>query len=177
MAGLLLGRLFVYRTQVADLTPLTGMPTLRVLNLGGCPVRDLTPVTTLPALHYVNLASTPISDLGDLPARLPRVIWAVHYSLGPGFGGIMGGLSRNTLGFFTDDGWDEVSERLGGLPPDRFVHSVGGDASYRNFLLDLDVLDAAGNPTVVCWDFKQWQVGGHQQFWDWLDGDGVELAC
>jgi hypothetical protein len=380
LAGLRLQRLFVYRTQVRDLSPLAGMATLQVLGLVACPVRDLSVVTTLPALHSVNLNRTGITDLGDLPDRVPGVtfegvgepvpapfdastpatttgplaeepaaaligefhaagddwaragqlkramlagrrldlvqpivdegttvagmflpdgigdvpfpdnpwgipasagldaaltrvwgpvaglaprfvaavrdrtlalallteadgtaalgyfawsrgddgsgrlipppdsldrfadpdidyylsvvvgaaphladptavvpllagpvprpirdFWAIHHSLKPTYGDSVGGaLSCNTLEFFDGDGWSVAAKRLGGLPPDRFVHSVG-HADYDDYVLDLDVLDGAGNPTVANWAFKEWEVSDHKQYWDWLDSTGTDL--
>ncbi|WUH98924.1 hypothetical protein OHR68_36340 [Spirillospora sp. NBC_00431] len=58
--------------------------------------------------------------------------------------------------------------------PDRFVHSAGR-ANYDDYVLDLDVLDAAGNPTVATWAFKEWVVSDHKQFWDWLDSTAIGL--
>ncbi|REF00839.1 leucine-rich repeat domain-containing protein [Thermomonospora umbrina] len=111
---------------------------------------------------------------GPVPAPI-REFWAVHHSFGSHFGGIVGALRCNTLGYFDGDGWEQVAERLGGHPPDRFVHGVGSD-HYESFLLDLDLLDAAGYPTIARWAFKEWTIGDHKPFWDWLDGDGTRLA-
>ncbi|GAA4965834.1 hypothetical protein GCM10023205_32830 [Yinghuangia aomiensis] len=106
---------------------------------------------------------------GPVPAPL-RALWAVHHQLGC----IGGDLSGDVLGFVDDD-WDEGLERTGGTPPDRLVRSVG-EGDFVSYVLDLDILDAAGHPTVACWAWKDWGLDGHRQFWDWLDSVGVTLA-
>lgn len=112
---------------------------------------------------------------GPIPVPV-RDFWAVHHGLGSRLGGRIGGdLRYNTLGFFDGDGWDAVTERTGGHPPDRFVHDVGS-GDYDSYVLDLDMLDPAGNPTVARWAWKEWVIGDHKQFWDWLDTDGTCLA-
>lgn len=121
----------------------------------------------------------PTAVVPVLAGPVPRPIrgfWTIHHFLGqqPYDHSIGGALDINTLEFFNDDSWSVAAERLGGLPPDRFVHSVGYD-DFVTYVLDLDVLDSSGNPTVVAWDWKAWEVGGHKQFWDWLDSDGAEL--
>ncbi|MGI5207442.1 leucine-rich repeat domain-containing protein [Spirillospora sp. CA-108201] len=109
------------------------------------------------------------------PVPLPiRDFWAVHHVLDTGFDRIGGGLDCNTLEFFADDGWSVVAERLDGHPPDRFVHSVG-NGNYDIYVLDLDMLDSAGNPTVAHWAFKEREIGDHKQYWEWLDGTGADL--
>ncbi|WP_327092187.1 hypothetical protein OIE66_16565 [Nonomuraea sp. NBC_01738] len=120
----------------------------------------------------------PAATVPLLAGPVPRPIrdfWAIHHILRPDHGDSVGGpLAVNTLEFFPADGWSTVSKRLGELAPDRFVHSAGR-ANYDDYLLDLDLLDAAGNPTVATWAFKEWKVGGHLQYWDWLDGTGAGL--
>ncbi|SDJ00897.1 hypothetical protein [Nonomuraea jiangxiensis] len=120
----------------------------------------------------------PTARVPLLAGPVPRPIrdfWAIHHVLKPAHGDSVGGaLARNTLEFFQDDTWSMAAKRLGGLPPDRFIHSVGR-ADYDDYVLDLDVLDGAGNPVVATWAFKEWEVGGHKQFWDWLDSTGTDL--
>ncbi|MEV0231917.1 hypothetical protein [Nonomuraea sp. NPDC050786] len=111
---------------------------------------------------------------GPVPRPI-RDFWAIHHSLRPAYGDTIGGpLSMNTLEFFDDDSWNAAARRLGGLPPDRFVHSVG-HADYDAYLLDLDLLDGAGNPTVATWAFKEWVVSDHKDYWDWLDSTGTRM--
>ncbi|TDC78020.1 hypothetical protein [Streptomyces hainanensis] len=124
------------------------------------------------APRHVEPTATVPAPAGPVP-RPVRDLSAVHHHLvAPHDARVGGDLSYNMLGFFSDDGWRAVSERLGWLPPDRFVVGVGS-SDFSCFLLDLDVLDAAGNPTVVNWALKEWELGGHQQFWDWLDTTGA----
>jgi hypothetical protein len=119
----------------------------------------------------------PTADVPVLAGPIPRPIrdfWTVHHVLSCSGHSIGDNLARNTLELFHDEPWSAAAKRLGDLPPDRFVHSVGtGD--YDDYVLDLDVLDDAGNPTVACWAFKEWQVSEHQQYWDWLDSTGTDL--
>lgn len=121
----------------------------------------------------------PTAVLPLLAGPVPRPIrdfWAIHHSLEPTYGDPVGGaLSMNTLEFFHDDSWSVAAKRLGGLPPDRFVHSAG-HANYDIYVLDLDVLDAAGNPTVATWAYKERVVSHHKQYWDWLDSTGTHLV-
>lgn len=125
--------------------------------LGAAP-RTVDPATVLPVLA------------GPVP-RPVREFWSVHESLGrlhPRF-------AHNMLDFF-DGRLDEATDRLRGLPPDRFVADAGRN-DFLAYLFDLDVLDDAGYPAVACWAFKDGDdVGGHKSFWDWADGSGVELA-
>ncbi|WTW98707.1 hypothetical protein OG216_37595 [Streptomycetaceae bacterium NBC_01309] len=111
---------------------------------------------------------------GPVPGPV-RDFWAVHHSLDNTTGGSIGGkLNGNTLDFVDGD-WDTGVERTGGPPPDRFVHSVG-NGDFEMYVLDLDVLDSAGSPTVACWHWKSWNTGEHMQFWDWLDTTAVKLV-
>ena len=110
---------------------------------------------------------------GPVP-RPVRDFWAIHYSLDNGWECIGNSLGCNTLEFFGDESWTVVAERLEGLPPDRFVHAVG-NANYDTYLLDLDTLDSADNPTVAHWAFKEGQIGDHKQYWEWLDSTGTDL--
>lgn len=122
-------------------------------------------------------AADPTAVVPRLAGPVPRPIrdfWAIHHGMDTGFDCIGGDLACNTLEFFADDGWSAVAERLDGLPPDRFVHAVG-NGNYDTYVLDLDMLDSAGNPTVAHWAFKEWEVGGHTQYWEWLDGTGTDL--
>ncbi|MEV0660889.1 hypothetical protein ACIBI3_11000 [Actinomadura luteofluorescens] len=122
-------------------------------------------------------AADPTAVVPLLAGPVPRPIrdfWAVHHGLDTGFDCVGGDLACNTLEFFADDSWSVVVERLDGCPPDRFVHSVG-NANYDTYLLDLDMLDSAGNPTVAHWAFKERQIGDHKQYWEWLDGTGTDL--
>lgn len=109
---------------------------------------------------------------GPVP-RPVRDFWAVHHSLGD-FDNIGGGLDCNTLEFFNDDSWTVVAQRLDGHPPDRFVHAVGS-GNFDTYVLDLDMLDSAGNPTVAHWAYKEWEIGDHRQYWEWLDATGTDL--
>lgn len=111
---------------------------------------------------------------GPVP-RPVRDFWAVHYRLDNGWESVGGGLDCNTLEFHDGDGWSVVSARLGGLPPDRFVHAAG-NANYDIYVLDLDMLDSGGNPTVAHWAFKEWQLDDHQQYWEWLDSAATDLV-
>ncbi|NUS83272.1 MAG: hypothetical protein HOY75_11135 [Streptomyces sp.] len=110
---------------------------------------------------------------GPIPRPI-RDIWAIHHSLDNGWELMGGGLDCNTLEFFADDSWRAVAERLDGFPPDRFVHAVGS-ANYDTYVLDLDMLDSGGNPTVAHWAFKEWQLDDHKQYWEWLDSTGTDL--
>ena len=112
---------------------------------------------------------------GPIPRPL-QDLWAVHHSLGGGFGdsGVGGELGGNVLSFCDGD-WEEGLKRTGGTPPDRLITEVGrGD--FHSAVLDLDMLDAAGNPTVANWAWKEWGTGDHRQFWDWLDDEGTRLV-
>jgi hypothetical protein len=113
---------------------------------------------------------------GPVP-RAIRDFWAIHHSLHPRYGyGIGGTLHENALEFLHGNSWSVAAKRLGGLPPDRFVHSVGR-TDYDAYVLDLDVLDGTGNPTVATWAWKEeWEVLQHKPFWDWLDSTGSELV-
>ncbi|SEH00848.1 hypothetical protein SAMN05444920_11837 [Nonomuraea solani] len=127
------------------------------------------------APHYADPAARVPLLAGPVPRPI-RDFWAIHHHLKPALGdGVGGALTMNTLEFFDGDSWSVAAKRLGGLPPDRFVHSVGR-ADYDDYVLDLDVLDGDGNPTVAAWAFKGWEISGHRQFWDWLDGIGTDLV-
>lgn len=122
-------------------------------------------------------AADPAAVVPQLAGPVPRPVrefWAVHQALDNGMEWIGGGLDCNTLEFFEDDSWSVVAARLDGLPPDRFVHAAGG-ANYDTYLLDLDVLDGAGSPTVARWAFKERQLGGRQPYWEWFEGAGRDL--
>lgn len=106
---------------------------------------------------------------GPVPAPL-RAFWAVHHRLG----NIGGDLRGNVLDFVDDD-WETGLQRTGGTPPDRIVRSVG-EGDFATYVLDLDILDPAGHPTVARWDWKEWNLGDHRKFWDWLDTVGVTMA-
>ncbi|TDC74033.1 leucine-rich repeat domain-containing protein [Streptomyces hainanensis] len=114
------------------------------------------------------------TELPVLAGPVPRPVrdfWSAHAC----FGRLHPGFDRNMLDRF-DGRLDEATDRLNGLPPDRFVDGVGGN-DYQAFLFDLDVLDDAGYPTVACWSFKDGdQVGGHESFWDWVNGAGIGIA-
>lgn len=124
----------------------------------------------------------PTAGVPALAAPMPRPLrdWRAVHETYCDITGYIGGSPVGSLRTDFDDD-DDLSFRLGGLPPDRFVTGVGGsDAEY--FLLDLDVLDAAGDPTVAGWrpdarveGTDSGQPHGHKQFWDWLDSDGVDL--
>ncbi|GIG64887.1 hypothetical protein [Phytomonospora endophytica] len=142
-----------------DLTGLGEGEYVRVIT-GSAP-REVDPDAVVPILA------------GPVPRPL-RDLWAVHPSLTHFWHGIRGELDENVLGFVEND-WDEGLKRTGGTAPDRLVLDVGrGD--FESYALDLDVLDAAGNPTVVCWHWKEWGTGVNRQFWDWLDDEGTRLA-
>ncbi|MGR7002228.1 hypothetical protein ACU686_36435 [Yinghuangia aomiensis] len=87
---------------------------------------------------------------------------------------VHGDLSGNVLDFVDGD-WDEGPERAGGAPPDRIVRSVG-EGDFVSHVLDLDILDPAGHPTVGCWAWKDWGLHDHRQLRDWLDSVGVTPA-
>jgi internalin A len=53
-------------TAIADLTPLSGLPSLQYLELSGTPVSDLTPLSGLASLEELHLSRTPVSDLTPL---------------------------------------------------------------------------------------------------------------
>lgn len=140
-----------------------------------------------PALDYhLSLVVGAAPHHADPTARVPllagpaprpiRDFWAIHHSLHRRYGyGIGGTLHENALEFFRGDRWSVAAQRLGGLPPDRFVLSLGR-TDHDAYVLDLDVLDSTGNPTVATWAFKEWEVSDHKPFWDWLDSTGIELV-
>ncbi|NYD50058.1 hypothetical protein BJY14_006041 [Actinomadura luteofluorescens] len=129
-----------------------------------------------PRLRTARRRRRRLSPSGDTTSAVTpiRDFWAVHHGLDTGFDCVGGDLACNTLEFFADDSWSVVAERLDGCPPDRFVHAVG-NANYDTYVLDLDMLDGAGNPTVAHWAFKERQIGDHKQYWEWLDGTGTDL--
>jgi len=138
------------------------------------PTRDFHLSLVVGSAPYIADATAVVPLLSGPVPRPVRDFWAIHYSLDYGWGSIGGGLDCNTLEFHDGDSWSVVAERLGGLPPDRFAHSVGS-ANYDIYVLDLHMLDAGGNPTVAHWAFKERQLDGHRQYWEWLDTTGTNL--
>jgi len=140
------------------------------------PSKDYYLSTMIGAAPHIADLSTVVPLLAGPVPRPVRDFWSIHHGLHSFDGDWMlgGRLTVNTLEFFQNDSWSVAARTLGGLPPDRFVHSVG-NGHFVDYVLDLDVLDSGGNPTVAEWAWKEWEVGGRKQFWDWLDSTGTDL--
>jgi hypothetical protein len=59
-----------------------------------------------------------------------------------------------------------------GAEPDRYA-IIGSDLSGDTHVLDLDRLDAHGDPFLARWDHETWAVGAPTPFWTWFE----EEAC
>lgn len=106
---------------------------------------------------------------GPVPAPL-RALWSVHRSLG-----CIGGELRHSVLDFVGGDWDTGLQRTDGVAPDRLVCGVG-EGDFETHVLDLDILDASGNPTVASWAWKEWGVGPRREFRHWLDTMAPSLA-
>ena len=62
----MLNRLRLYRNDISDLTPLSGLTSLRELSLAANDIMDLSPLTGLTALHNLYLSDTNVSELPPL---------------------------------------------------------------------------------------------------------------
>ncbi|MEU5646164.1 hypothetical protein [Streptomyces milbemycinicus] len=124
---------------------------LRIVH-GGAPRTDIDPYMVVPVLG------------GPVPTPL-RELWAVHRFLGDGFQAQYDDRLTTNLGAFCSRNLPGFAERNNGAQPDRFVLFASQD--YYNAVLDLDILDQAGNPTITTW--IDWEIGARQQFWDWFD--------
>ena len=97
-------------------------------------------------------------------------LWAVHGRLRSECGAV-GGTLESVAELL---GWESGIGRTDGVPPDRLVGPVGED-EWDAHMLDLDELDAAGNPKVVEWDPYRFTVGCAQPFWNWFDDTATRL--
>ncbi|ADI03177.1 Rab family protein [Streptomyces bingchenggensis BCW-1] len=131
---------------------------LRIVH-GGAPRTDIDPYLVVPVLG------------GPVPTPL-RELWAVHRFLGDGFQAQYDDRLTTNLGAFCSRNLPGFAERNNGAQPDRFVLFASQD--YYNAVLDLDILDQAGNPTITTW--IDWEIGARQQFWDWFDAELPDTA-
>jgi len=65
-ASLRLFDLCLFQVPFSDLTPLSYLPSLRVLALSGTQVRELSPLTSLSDLMILSLDNTPVDDVTPL---------------------------------------------------------------------------------------------------------------
>ena len=74
--------LYLFDTQVKDLTPLAGLASLKVLILVSTPVSDVKPLAGLTNLELLHLLAMPVSqeDSEMLRKALPgcRIRWSEH---------------------------------------------------------------------------------------------------
>lgn len=61
-------------TPVSDLTPLSGLPNLRLVYLHDTWIEDIDPLTTLPALERLDIGKTQIASLEPL-TRIESLQW------------------------------------------------------------------------------------------------------
>jgi len=74
-----LQELWLMYTQVADLSPLAGLRGLEALALGGTQVADLSPLAGLHALEWLDLGSPQVVDLGPLAGlRALQTLYIAH---------------------------------------------------------------------------------------------------
>ena len=69
--GMPLTRLVCNRNQIADLSPLKGMATLKELNISANPLNDLSPLAglSLESLNLCDCAATDVTPLAKLPLK------------------------------------------------------------------------------------------------------------
>ena len=110
------------------------------------------------------------------PAPRPlRALWSVHARVSDGWHDRLGGaLAWNATGFC--DGDREAAVRsTEGVPPERLVGPVGNE-DFATYALDLGIVDAAGDPTVVRWSWKEGGTDPNRPFRDWFDDEGARLV-